>query len=119
MFKTHQCSTCDHICLHSLQFEVQGIVINISIETSTRNQTAFVSQSLVSNTALLLWAADSGHLLNENSLKDLFSPGFCPGWSEEPMVYSCTPLELDPSTFESGIPLCCERGISSDGQEVA
>ena len=64
MFKTHQYSTCHHICL-------QGIVLNISIETSARNQTAFFFESLIGNAALLLWATDGEHLLNENNLKDL------------------------------------------------
>ena len=35
------------------------------------------------------------------------------------MEYICTPFEFDLSTSESGIPLCCEQGISSGGQEVA
>ena len=47
------------------------------------------------------------------------SPDFCCGQTEEPMVYNCTPSELDPRTSVSGIPLCCERGISSGGQEVS
>ena len=66
--KIHQNSTFHHSLL---QLELQGIVPNISVETIARNQTDFVSQSLVSNTALLLWAAGGEHLFSENSLKDL------------------------------------------------
>ena len=43
-----------------------------------------------------------------------FSHDFLPGQSaEESMEYNCTPSEHDPNTFLSGIPLCCELGISS------
>ena len=65
---THQNSTCHHIGLHSSLHE---IICDISIETSTRNQTAFVFQSLVCNTALLLWATEGENLQDEISFKDL------------------------------------------------
>ena len=40
------------------------------------------------------------------------------GQSLEPREGSHSCFELDPSTSESGIPLCCEPGISSGGQEA-
>ena len=64
MFKTPQYFTCHHCVL-------QGIVLGISIETRTGNQTAFVFQSLVSNTATHRWATEGELLINENNLKDL------------------------------------------------
>ena len=49
----------------------------------------------------------------------MFLPDFCPGQSEEPMVNNSSRFELDPGISESGIPLCCGQGISSDDWEVA
>ena len=46
---SEQTNTCHHYLLE------MGVISDISIETSARNQTTFILQSLVSNTALLLW----------------------------------------------------------------
>ena len=96
---------------------LEGVICNISIEARTWNQTAFVPQGLFCNTALLLWAAGGEHLQKRTISKAWFTPDFC--HSQAPMGYIHTPSELDPNTFESDIPLCCEQGISSGGQEVA
>ena len=111
MGETHQHLTFDHI--------IQGVIRNISIEASAWNQTAFVYQGLVSNTALHLRATDGGHLQNNNSYTVKFIPDFYPGQSEEPMGYICTSLELDPRTSVPDSFLCCELDIASVGQEVA
>ena len=68
-----------------------GVVFNVSIESGAGNQTAFVFQGLVSNTALLLWATGGELLQDGNPFKYLVLPEFCPGWFEEPMGHTHTP----------------------------
>ena len=55
----------------SLQRLFYRVICNISIETDTGNQTAFVPQHLVCNTVFLLRATKSKHLENQNASKDL------------------------------------------------
>ena len=47
-----------------------------------------------------------------------YSPYFCLGDSVDPMEHIRTHSEPESSTFESDIPLFCQQGIPSDGQEV-
>ena len=76
--KTQQPSTFNHILIKSLCSLLQGVIYNISIETSAGNQTAFICQSLVANAAFLLWAAKGKHLQNEKHLKDFIFTWFLP-----------------------------------------
>ena len=69
------------------------VIPNISIETNTGNQTAFVFQGLVFYTDLLLWTTVGERLKNVIYFIGLvwFPPDCCPGQSVESMEYNCTP----------------------------